>query len=384
MRREMQTNSHPLEPQELMAYLDGELPVARAAEAVEHLAHCRECQAVAADLQSVSRQLIAWQVEVPQQGMNPGLAAALDERETRRTNVSGRNKGWLQRWPWAVGVGLAGACIVLLLFLPGLSKRESVSLVALRPQALLMAPAQAVAHDNESAPRVNTNGPLIVHTAQLTLTTKEFAKTRDALEAILRQHGGHIGQLSVNSPSGSARSLQATLRVPADQFQQFLVDLRKLGRVELESQGGEEVTQQVTDLEARLSNARTTEQRLAEILRQRTGKISDVLEVEKQIDRVRGEIEQMMAERKNLGDRVSYATVNVTIAEEYKAELQVAPPSAFGQLRNAAVEGYRSLTGSLVGLALFLLSTGPTLIVWAALLFFPARIIWRRFRRDAS
>ena len=65
----MPTNSHAIDPEELMAYLDGELPVDRAAAAAEHLAHCRDCQAVAADLQSVSRRLMAWQVDTPESAM---------------------------------------------------------------------------------------------------------------------------------------------------------------------------------------------------------------------------------------------------------------------------------------------------------------------------
>ena len=64
-----------------------------------------------------------------------------------------------------------------------------------------------------------------------------------------------------------------------------------LGRVERESQSGEEVTRQHEDLVARLKNCRDTEQRLRQILQQRTGNLSDVLEVEEEIGRVRGEID---------------------------------------------------------------------------------------------
>ena len=113
MRREMHGNSHPVKPEELMAYLDGELPGAQATASAEHLSLCRECHEVAADLQGVSRRLMSWQVEVPEQGMKPGLAAALKDWETRRKSVPVVRKSWLRRWPWAVA--LAGSCLVLLL-----------------------------------------------------------------------------------------------------------------------------------------------------------------------------------------------------------------------------------------------------------------------------
>jgi hypothetical protein len=104
--------------------------------------------------------------------------------------------------------------------------------------------------------------------------------------------------------------------------------------------------------------------------------------VEKELDRVRGEIEQMEAERKNMSNQVSYATLNATIAEDYKAQLQVVPPSTSTRLSNAAVEGYRSMADGVVSLALFLLSNGPSLLLWGAVLFLPARFLWKKVRRS--
>lgn len=151
---------------------------------------------------------------------------------------------------------------------------------------------------------------MIARTAGLTLTTKEFDKTRTSLEEILRHHNGYMGELKVNAPADAGRSLTATLRITASQIDAALAELKKLGRVEDESQGGEEVTQEYVDLEARLANGKHTEQRLTEILRTRTCKLQDVLKVELEIDRVRGEIEQMEAEKKELGKRVAFATLS--------------------------------------------------------------------------
>jgi len=169
--------------------------------------------------------------------------------------------------------------------------------------------------------------------------------------------------------------------VPADQLEAVMSELKKLGRVESESQTGEEVTQQYIDLEARLSNARNAEQRLTDILRQRAGKLADVLAVELEIDRVRGEIERMDGEKKNLTNRVTFATVTVKIAEDYKAELHAAPDSTPTRFRNAAVEGYRSMVEGVFSLVLFLLSYGPSLLVWGGLLFLLVLILRKRLRR---
>ncbi|MCU1219977.1 MAG: hypothetical protein JWN42_1174, partial [Candidatus Angelobacter sp.] len=208
----------------------------------------------------------------------------------------------------------------------------------------------------------------------------EFDKTRASLEGILKRHNGYMGELKVTAPADSGRALTATLRIPASQLDAALSELKKLGRVEDESQGGEEVTQQYVDLQARLANGKHTEQRLSEILRTRTGKLQDVLKVELEIDRVRGEIEQMQAEKKELSKRVAFATLNATVKEEYQAKLQGAPPSTGSRFRNAAVDGYNTVVEGLIDVGLFLLSAGPSLLLWAVILFFPARWAWKKFR----
>jgi hypothetical protein len=224
---------------------------------------------------------------------------------------------------------------------------------------------------------------MIARTAGLTLMTKEFDKTRAALEAIVKRHQGYLGELKVSAPAEAGRSLSATLRIPAPQMDAAMAELKALGRVEDESQGGEEVTQQYVDLQARLENSKHTEQRLTEILRTRTGKLQDVLKVELEIDRVRGEIEQMQAEKKELSKRVAFATLNTTVKEEYHARLEAAPPSTGSRFRNAAVDGYNTVVEGLIDVGLFLLSAGPSLLLWAAILFFPARWAWKKLRKKA-
>jgi hypothetical protein len=236
--------------------------------------------------------------------------------------------------------------------------------------------------DKITSPTVS--GPMIVRTAGITLITREFDKARSGLESILKRNRGYVGELKVGGAVGSGRTLTATLRVPVDQLDATLIEMKTLGRVESESQNGEDVTSQYVDLEARLANARNTERRLTDLLKERTGKLSDVLAVENEHARVRGEIEQMEAERKTMSNQVSFATLNVTITEDYKAQLQVEPPSTSTRLSNAAVEGYKSMVDGIVSLVLFLLEDGPTLLLWGAILFFPARLVWKRIQRGLA
>ncbi|HKW32867.1 MAG TPA: DUF4349 domain-containing protein [Candidatus Acidoferrum sp.] len=228
------------------------------------------------------------------------------------------------------------------------------------------------------------SGPMVARTVSLSLAVKDFDAGRASLDAILARHNGYAASLNVSTPQGSARTLQGSLRIPAPQLAEAMSELKALGRVENETQNGEEVTQQHADLLARLKNSRETEQRLQDVLRTRTGKVKDVLEVEEEIARVRGEIEQMEAEQKTLEHRVEFATVDLKLAEEYKAQLNTPAPSVLMQLRNAAVNGFRNAFESLLALVLFLAESGPSLLLWLILLGIPAWWFWKRYRRSQS
>jgi len=231
--------------------------------------------------------------------------------------------------------------------------------------------------------RVST-GPMISRTVSLSLVTKDFEPSRASLEAILVRHNAYAAELSVATPQNAARSLQASLRIPAPELPAALAELKSLGRVEGETQNGEEVTQQHADLVARLKNSRETEQRLQAILTERTGKISDVLGVEREIARVRGEIEQMEAEQKNLEHRVDFATLNLQLSEEYKAKLDSPAPAISTLIHNAAVNGYRNVADALLAIVLFFAEYGPVLIFWLFLFSIPAWIAWRRWRQAVA
>ena len=126
-------------------------------------------------------------------------------------------------------------------------------------------------------------GLMIVRTASLKLLTKDFDKTREALEAVVRRNRGYSAELTVGSESGKAHTLSATFRVPADQLDAAIAEIKQLAQIEKESQSAEEVTEQYVDLTARVSNARRTEQTLLDVLEKRTGRLSDVLEVEQEL-----------------------------------------------------------------------------------------------------
>ncbi len=225
---------------------------------------------------------------------------------------------------------------------------------------------------------------MIARVVSLTIVVKDVDAARSSLDLILAQHHGYSAQLSASTPGIGPRSLQSSLRIPADELQTAVAAIKTLGRVESESQSGEEVSQQHADLVARLKTARETEERFRDILQQRTGRVSDVLEVEQSIARVRGEIEGMEAEQKALEHRVDFASVEVQLGEQYKARFDSPAASVSTQMHNALVAGYRNATGSLLGFVYFVAEYGPSLVIWLVILGLPVVLVWRRYKRIRS
>jgi anti-sigma factor RsiW len=400
----MNTATHPIAPEDVMALLDGELSSAEAQAVTTHLDQCAECAELAGKLRGASQSLSAWTV--------PPVPANLDAqvKEHAARNATKRNSAKPERisfWNWRMwAIGGAGAvAAVLVLVVTGLlilhyreqaSRAQYESRTAAQPQDSQAAsagfigggePAVAgISADNSPTPApapppAPAVAPMIARSVALTIVVKDFAASRADLDAILARHHGYAAQLTVNTPENDSRSFQASLRIPAPELSAALGELRALGRVEVETQSGEEVTQQHADLVARLENSRETEQRLRDLLAQRTGKIDEVLQVEEAIDRVRGEIEGMEADQKALEHRVDFATVDLQLNEEYKEKLNPQSASLSTNMRNAFVAGLRHASGALLGILLFLEEFGPVLLIWAVILGIPAILVWRRYRK---
>lgn len=396
-------NSHPIDDLELMAYLDGELSREKAAAAAAHLEECTDCKALADDLRSVSREMAIWQVESSEAQITARLTVALEGherawKEKKRVDSRRGLRIWRRRRVWTWALGAAVLVLVIAASMPNLLRSrlatktvESIDYYY-SPPSQTRRPLEAydslgkLEKDQTSSSPTSAlpestipSGPMIVRTAELALTTTDFDQARTRLEEILKRHKGYLGELNVTGATGAARTLTATLRVPSEQLDATIAEVKNLGHVDSETQNGEEVTQQYVDLQARLLNARNSEQRLTQIL-QRTGKLSDVLAVEEQIERVRENIERMEAEKKELTNQVAFSTLNMKVAEDYKERVHVVPDSTSTRLRNAAVEGYELMVAGLINLLLFLEAWGPSLLLWGAILFFPARWLWRRRR----
>src|SRR5215471_16160936 len=233
--------------------------------------------------------------------------------------------------------------------------------------------------DDARTTRVSVSDAVIAHTAELQLTTKEFSRSRTSLEEILERHRGYAAKLRmVGKKTGSV--LNATLRVPSTELGSTVSELKSLGDVEREEQAADEITQQRADLDARLTNAQNRLRRLQELLKKQTYPDGNVRELQRQIGNASAEVTRLESERQASEHRVIFANVFFTMREEVASR----PESVGAQLRSAAATGFGDAMGSLAGLLAFLIGRGPVVVLWAAILYVPAKFVWRKWAPVAA
>jgi len=222
----------------------------------------------------------------------------------------------------------------------------------------------------------NSGEPPVSYSAELAVATKEFARTRSAMEEILDRHRGYTAKLRMAAHS-SGSVLSATLRVPASEYSSALSELKAVGDVERDEESADEIVQHHSDLEARLQNAQNAEQHLEKLVKDHPGMTAPLSQLQQQqLALLRGEIDRLRAERQAYDSRAVFSNIYFSLREE-----RLAPVESFStQLRSSAVNGLSDVLRVLSAMLLFCVNYGPSLLLWAAILFFPARFLWRRTR----
>jgi Domain of unknown function (DUF4349) len=224
----------------------------------------------------------------------------------------------------------------------------------------------------------------IVKTGEITLQVPGVGAAVGELRAIALSLDGYV---SDSRTGGEHDSATVTLRIPADRFEQALDRLHGMkGEVKVEATKDEDVTSSIVDLDARIQNLRASEQQYR-VLIGRAEKIQDVLAVQSRLDQVRGEIEQLSAQLKQLNGLASLSTITVTLVPASTPVEDAAaawnPGSTIGNAIAALVSGGQAVAD----FAIWLLIVGlPFLLVAAIILWLAFRLapVVRRMREEPA
>ncbi len=166
-----------------------------------------------------------------------------------------------------------------------------------------------------SLPAVVPGSPRVVRSADLRVKVSKGSYTAafERVASVAAANGGFVSS-STTASSDDARSGELTVRVPADRFDTVRQALSGLGEVEGQSIRGEDVSGQLVDYEARLTSLQAQEEALR-VLVGEANDVGDVIQVQSSLFSVRQQIEQLKAQKANLEQSVSLATIQVSLFE---------------------------------------------------------------------
>lgn len=189
-------------------------------------------------------------------------------------------------------------------------------------------------------------GSMLIRTGQAYIQVDSLDVGVARVRQIAQMLGAVIANVSVQTGENRVRTATLQLRIPSARFDEAVAGLSPLGTVESVDVQVEDVGEEFVDVTARVANARHLEERLVELLATRTGRLSDVLAVERELARVRQEIERYEGRLRYLRSRASVSTLTVSIHE---------PPPLGGNhpgqnpLRDALVQAWRNFVALLAG-----------------------------------
>ncbi len=222
--------------------------------------------------------------------------------------------------------------------------------------------------DSSGVPQVATADRMIVYTVQVSLEVQDTEKAVDQITAIVAGYKGYLAAANMSRGSQGLMRGTLTVRIPAESLDAAQKQIEATGlKVLSRNRSSNDVTDQYTDLNARLTNLQATEVELRQMLdsvREKGGKADDILAVYNQLTQIRGQIEQIKGQMNVLEKTTAFATMTIQLTPH--EEIQVVEPEGFSP-GTTAREALRALVQALQGLA--------TLAIWLVLFLLPAFIV---------
>jgi hypothetical protein len=217
---------------------------------------------------------------------------------------------------------------------------------------------------------------MMIRTGQAFIEVERLDPAVIKVRQLAAQVGGFIANSSISGGRDQIRQATFEIKIPAAKYDEAVGSLSTIGKVETVSSSAQDVGEEFVDITARVANARRLEERLISLLANRTGKLDEVLRVERELARVREEIERYEGRLRYLSARVAMSTLTVTIHEP-------APILGNNPGENPIAAALRRAWRNFVTLIAMLIASLGVLIPLAALGGL-AWIGYRRWRKRAA
>ena len=156
---------------------------------------------------------------------------------------------------------------------------------------------------------------MIIRTGQAFIEVDKVDPAILKVRQLVAQSGGYITNSSISGGRDQIRQASIEIKIPNTKYDEAVGSLSSIGKVETVSSNAQDVGEEFVDVTARVANARRLEERLIDLLARRTGKLDEVLRVERELARVREEIERYEGRLRYLSARVAMSTLTINVHE---------------------------------------------------------------------
>jgi hypothetical protein len=216
---------------------------------------------------------------------------------------------------------------------------------------------------------------MIIRNGHVVVEVDSLEAAIERVRAMALALGGSVGNVSMSTGDKELRSATLEMKIPSARFDDAMTGMSPLGKVEQSTATAQDVGEEFVDISARLANARRLERRLIDLLATRTGKLEDVLAVERELARVREEIERYEGRIRYLGSRVATSSIVASLHE--KAPIVASPGT--NVLGNAFLNMWRNFVRFIAGLIEAL-----GVIIPVAAMGVAGYFAWKRWTSDGS
>ncbi|MBN1283462.1 MAG: DUF4349 domain-containing protein [Proteobacteria bacterium] len=222
-----------------------------------------------------------------------------------------------------------------------------------------------------AAPAPMAESRKVMRSASLTVEVRDIEDADRDARRMAEGMGGHVAGSSAYEDNAGVRSLRLTIKVPAEKIEEALAALKGLGRVREEDTSSADVTEQYVDIEARLANAQRLEKRLSALVDAPGARLKDLMETERELGRVRTEIEGLQTRKRFMDGRIELATIEATLIE----------PRGFGRGIFQPLSGIlqRALAAFTSSLAALVIVTSA-IVPWIAIIILAGWVVIRMLR----
>lgn len=225
----------------------------------------------------------------------------------------------------------------------------------------------------------------IIYDATIELLVEDLDPAADRLITLVESNNAYIAEEEVAGSPGAKRTGRWKLRVPVDRFEDFVRGVIGLGELVRNQRTSQDVTTDFYDIEAQIRNKKVEEETILKILEERSGKLEDVLKVQVELSRVRGEIERFEGRLRVLDNLSSLATVNLSLREreDYAPPAPVVPDyqTRLARTWSASLTEIRTSAEAFGLWAVNLAPKLPFYLIGFLAIFLVGRFAWRRLVR---